>query len=195
MRHPSHHKIQACAEQLHAPRIVRPGRSNFIQQSRSVLASLATAKLSDIEPAAAELGDQDLDGHAPIAAHHAAAFLFSCARATLALRMQRLDRVIESVRRRRTISMQRAPAFDRDRNRELVAIFDRLSPVIFSSRHASHLSSLALIEFLALYDSFPTWIWGVTTAPWYEHSWVQQEGWVFNETLDRVLRFTPVLAI
>jgi hypothetical protein len=158
------------------------------------------------ESAEAELVDDDVGSCVTIRPQHTVAFLFACTRAALALRLWSLEHVIASVRGRKAGSQQRDIAFDRARNSELVAIFNRLSPLVFSQNNnpnnnpnnnqdAGLFSSLALIEFLALHKCFPTWVWGVTTGPSCVHCWVQQDGWVFNGPVEYVLRYTPILAV
>ena len=150
------------------------------------------------ESAEAELVDDDIGNCVAIRPQHVCVFLLACARAALALRLWSLEHIIASVHRRKAISQQRDITFDRAGNSGLVAVFNRLSPLIFSSqdnRDAGLFSSLALIEFLALHKSFPTWVWGVTRGPSCTHCWVQQEGWVFNGAVEYVLRFTPILAV
>lgn len=155
--------------------------------------SLPAAVTAPFECAHADLVDDDIATHVAIGPHHTAAFLFACARASLSLRMQSFHSVIAAVRRRKAAHAQRG--FDCTRDRELVAVFNRLRPLVFSSRHTDSFSSLALIEFLALHGSFPSWVWGVTRQPDATHNWVQREGWVFNGPVEYVLRFTPLFAV
>lgn len=153
-----------------------------------------TAEAAALESAQADLLEDDVRSQVFIRPHHVAAFLFACAKAALKLRVHSLENVIAGVRARKIALAVRDTRFDRARNRELVAVFNRLRPLVFSSRRIDPFSSLALIEFLALHRSFPTWVWGVTGGPECTHNWVQQEGWVFNEPVEYVLRFTPILA-
>lgn len=157
-----------------------------------------TADAAALESAQADLLDDDVRSQVVIRSRHVAAFLFACAKAALKLRVHSLESVICGVRARKIALAARGSLFDRVRNRELVAAFNRLRPLVFSSRRidpfSSLFSSLALIEFLALHGSFPTWVWGATRGPECTHHWVQQEGWVFNEPVEYVLRFTPILA-
>jgi len=154
-----------------------------------------TALTATFESAHADLVDDDVHDAVAIRSRHLAAFLFACATAALQLRLRSLESVIAGVRHRKATLAPRGAPFDRARDRELVAVFNRLRPLVFSSRRIDQFSSLALIEFLALHGSFPTWVWGVTQQPVLTHNWVQQDGWVFNEPVEYVLRFTPILAV
>jgi hypothetical protein len=111
------------------------------------------------------------------------------------LRTRSLEHIVASIRKRKALATRTRPNFDCARNRELVAVFNRLRPLVPQPRDAGLFSSLALIEFLALYKSFPSWVWGITKRPLCIHSWVQQGGWVFNGPVEYVLRFTPILAV
>lgn len=147
------------------------------------------------ESADADLIDEDVSDRICVQLHQTGAFLYACAKAALSLRTRSLERIVESIRRRKALAMQVNPNFDCARNRELVAVFNRLRPLVPSPRDGGLFSSLALIEFLALHKSFPTWVWGVTNRPFCAHIWVQQGGWVFNDPVEYVLRFTPILAV
>ena len=148
-----------------------------------------------IEVAQADLLDDDIRSQCAIRWFHIAAFLYACSRAALALRACSLRHIVAGVGQRKAARAARGATFDCTRDRELVAVFNRLRPVVFSSRRIDLFSSLALIEFLALHGSFPTWVWGVTHMPTSTHSWVQHEGWVFNGPVEYVLRFTPIFAV
>lgn len=143
----------------------------------------------------ADLIDEDVSDRICVQLHQTGAFLFACAKAAFALRARSLQHIVESIRRRKAAALQLNPNFDCARNRELVAVFNRLRPLVPSPRDAGLFSSLALIEFLALHKSFPTWVWGITKRPFGAHIWVQQSGWVFNGPVEYVLRFTPILAV
>jgi len=141
------------------------------------------------------LVDDDFERRVDIRAGHVAAFLFACACAKFWLRWRAFEQVIESARRRRAKSLERGVAFDLDRSRDLVAIFDRLRPFVFTSKDACLFDSLALIEFLALHGIYPAWLLGVQAQPFGAHSWVQHQQFVFNGTVEYVRRFTPILAV
>jgi hypothetical protein len=122
------------------------------------------------------------------------AMLAASVRAALLLRWRPLDRVTERVRRRRqAIAHRHSP--DHCAVEELVSVFEHLRPFFFSARSACLFQSLALIEFLARHDCFPSWIFGVTTSPFAAHCWVQQDGLVFNDTVDHVRRYTPIMVV
>jgi hypothetical protein len=103
---------------------------------------------------------------------------------------QTVDRVIDRKRRRG----QRPEQFNTDRARVLISIFCRLRP--FHNRQFLCLfDSLALLNFLARYEIFPTWVFGVQSEPFAAHCWVQHNDILLNDTLDGVSAYTPLLAV
>ena len=86
-------------------------------------------------------------------------------------------------------------ALDVDRARRLVEAFARYRVFLFSSRNECLFDSLALIEFLARYDIYPDWVFGVQTRPFAAHCWVQHGDIVFNDTVEYVGGFTPIMVV
>lgn len=148
-----------------------------------------------IESVTEPLVEEALEQRISIGYRHLLKFLLACARARMTLRLRSLEHAVASVRRRKARSLRQAPAFDLRKNRELVAIFDRLRPFVFTAKDACLFDSLALIEFLALHDSHPTWVIGVHTHPFSAHSWVQHNEFSFNGPVEFLRRFTPILAV
>lgn len=146
-------------------------------------------------PASAELIDDDLERRPAVRPAHFIAFLFACLRAKLMLRFRRFEAVVSSVRRRKQGTGGLRKAQDLERLRELVSIFNRLRPFVFTSRDACLLDSLSLVEFLFIYGIRVTWLLGVQALPFAAHSWVQHEQLVCNDFVDHVRAFTPVLAV
>jgi hypothetical protein len=103
---------------------------------------------------------------------------------------QAVNRVMDRKRRR----ANRSGPFDIDRARVLVSIFGQLRP-FWNRKYICLFDSLALLNFLAKYDLFPTWAFGVQSEPFAAHCWVQQNEVVLNDTVDRVSLYTPILAV
>jgi hypothetical protein len=168
--------------------------ANYLHSSLLVRDTYSSA-MNVCESADADLIDADINDSISVQLHQTGAFLYACSKAAIALRTRSLEHIVASIRKRKALAKRANPNFDRARNRELVAVFNRLRPVVPLPRDAGIFSSLALIEFLALHKSFPSWVWGITKRPLCVHSWVQQGGWVFNGPVEYVLRFTPILAV
>ncbi len=103
---------------------------------------------------------------------------------------QTVSRVTDRKRRR---ANRRGP-FDIDRARVLVSIFGRLRP-FWDRKYVCLFDSLALLNFLAKFDLFPTWAFGVQSEPFSAHCWIQQNEVLLNDTVDRVSLYTPILAV
>lgn len=141
------------------------------------------------------LVDDDFERRISIRSSHLCKLMLACARAKVALRLCSLEHAVEAVCRRKARALLHGHAFDLRMNRELVAIFDRLRPFVFTAKDACLFDSLALIEFLALHGSYPTWVIGVHTQPFSAHSWVQHDEFSYNGPVEFLRRFTPILAV
>lgn len=85
-------------------------------------------------------------------------------------------------------------SFDFDAAATLVRQFNTLRPW-FPRNYLCLFDSLALLELLARYHLFPSWVFGVHAEPFEAHCWVQQHDVVLNDTLARVERFAPIMAV
>jgi hypothetical protein len=55
--------------------------------------------------------------------------------------------------------------------------------------------SLALVHFLRGFGFHPQWVFGVKLDPFGAHCWVQQDGGLLNDELDRTTLFTPIMVV
>lgn len=74
-------------------------------------------------------------------------------------------------------------------------MFERLRPLVFTSRSQCLLDSLALMRFLSLDGLMPRWVVGVRLAPFAAHSWVQCGPVVLNDQHEFVRQFRPILVV
>jgi Transglutaminase-like superfamily len=122
-------------------------------------------------------------------------FLMSSAFAKFALRTWPFERVIGRVRRRKELAGRGELRTDVERARKLVEAFGRYRIFLFSSKDECLYDSFALIEFLARYDIYPDWVFGVQTRPFVAHCWVQRDEFVFNDSVERVSGYTPIMVV
>lgn len=122
-------------------------------------------------------------------------FLVATTLATVALRHQSFERLIEGAHRRKQRRGASAGRLDVAKAARVVADFETWRPLLFSARDACLLSSLVLIEFLARHDVFPHWVFGVQARPFAAHCWIQHEDILFNDTIEHVRRYTPIMVI
>jgi hypothetical protein len=122
-------------------------------------------------------------------------FFTASAFAKLALRTGRFERVVLRVKRRKELKGPQSRPLDAERARKLVEAFARYRVFLFSSKDECLYDSLALIEFLARYGIYPDWVFGVQTRPFAAHCWVQQGDLVFNDTVEHVTGYTPIMVV
>jgi hypothetical protein len=122
------------------------------------------------------------------------AFLVAVTGALAKRRCLRLERQVRHVERRRAQSLWATEEFDLDELREVAATFFWLRPWGYPAKDQCLLDSLALIDYLAWFGFYPHWVFGVKTAPFAAHCWVQAGPVVLNDHLSRTQEFTPILA-
>jgi len=126
-------------------------------------------------------------------AKHGAAFFSAASSANKWLRTLPLRETVRRVAQ----AAQRSAArdrFDYQKARTTVAAFNRLRP-LYNRAYLCLFDSLALLLFLAKYLLFPRWTFAVQSEPFAAHCWVQEEGVVLNDTVERVQPYTPILSV
>ena len=144
-------------------------------------------------PASEPLLDYEALPTVRVSPGHVCNFFAASTIAAAQLRWNKLERTIARVQRRKA-GRASSMSVDLDRARELVAIFERLRSW-FPRGYLCLYDSLALIEFLARYGMFPSWMFGVRLEPWSAHCWVQEAGFAFNENVEEAAGYTPVMVI
>jgi len=109
------------------------------------------------------------------------------------LKGRTLEDVVEGLARRAR-GHQSAGELDMPQVRRLVGAFVRLRSY-FPRSYLCLFDSLALLEFLAFYEQFPTWVFGVNGNPFAAHCWVQHGSVVLNDTIESVAGYTPIMAV
>jgi hypothetical protein len=118
-------------------------------------------------------------------------FIAACTSAALQLRCRTLIQTINAVQARKT---KCAAPLDLELARELTATFRRLRGFV-PINYVCLYDSLALIEFLAAYRVFPTWVFGVKLEPWAAHCWVQEGRLCFNEDVEEAAGYVPIMTV
>ncbi len=121
-------------------------------------------------------------------------FYIASSTALARLRFTSLESVVSAVRHRKRILNCDNQVENQDVCRALTEKFMRLRP-FFPSTGLCLFNSFALTEFLARYRIYPSWVFGVRTHPWSAHCWVQDDDTVFNDALEHVQTFTPIMKI
>jgi hypothetical protein len=149
----------------------------------------------ELPPPLAELTTGVEVAAAPVGVRSVLAFLAASIFAKFALRCWSFERVIRRVRRRKEVHAAATRPLDMVRARQLVDVFGRLRVFLFSSREECLHDSLALLEFLARHGLFPGWVFAVRARPFAAHCWVQQDGMVFNDTVEHVSAYAPIMVV
>jgi len=121
-------------------------------------------------------------------------FVAASAQAKIILRTWAFERVIRRVRQRKAALGTAAP-LDVERARRLVATFMHHRVFLFSSKNECLYDSLALLEYLARHAIHADWVFGVQTRPFAAHCWVQHGDIVFNDTVEHVGGYTPIMVV
>jgi hypothetical protein len=153
----------------------------------------------DARPTSYPLPTEAIDPDSPVHSRrssgaHAASFFASSVRASRELRRQRFQLTVEAVRARKSRNASRAGPADIERARSLMLVFERLR-LFYPRSYLCLFDSLALIHFLARFDVYPDWVFGVNADPFEAHCWVQAGNVVLNDTLARVSGFTPIMSV
>ncbi|MFT3722209.1 MAG: lasso peptide biosynthesis B2 protein [Hyphomonadaceae bacterium] len=118
--------------------------------------------------------------------------LSACRIAAFRLRRWPIARTIKQVRGRKAhgLRMRLTP----EALAGNVDMFSRIRPW-YPRAYLCLFDSLALLEFLARRGAHPDWIFGVQVQPFAAHCWLQIDGKLLNETLERAGQFTPIMSV
>jgi len=127
-----------------------------------------------------------------IRARDMAAVIISCAIAKWRLSFSSIEHTVNVIHRRRRLYARERPAVTDVRR--LVRIYNQLRPLVPHS-YLCLFDSLALLEFLARHDCYPSLVFAVQLEPWNAHCWVQQGGVSFNESIHKARTYLPLLSV
>jgi hypothetical protein len=122
-------------------------------------------------------------------------FVSAWAFTTLHLRTLPISWIVNHARRRKERKGRPLSPMDIQRAYLLTNIHLTLQPAFYSAKDACLRNSLTLVEFLAKYDIYPQWAFGVRMEPFSAHSWVQYGNVLFTDPIDHVQTFTPIMVI
>lgn len=137
-------------------------------------------------------GDRWLDAPPAIRPTHVLQIVLAIIYATAAVRWLPLSRIVRRARQRK---LQEGRAINSKQLAELMTIYERVRPWLYTRKDACMLHSLAVMEFLAWHGITPDWILGVRTSPFRAHSWLQYGGQAITDSPLKLARLTPLLMI
>jgi len=114
--------------------------------------------------------------------------------ATLNLRLYSIERTVRAVEKRKNARESTALPLNTEDIAELFKVFRALRP-FYPRPYLCLFDSLALVHFLARYNMYPKWVYGVKLEPFGAHCWIQAEGLVVNDIVDNVRNYTPIMSI
>ena len=114
--------------------------------------------------------------------------------AFLRLKYQPLQKTVHQVQRRKMRKSASGVKVDKSRIRLLSKRFLKLRS-LFPSTGLCLFNSYALIEYLAFYNAYPDWKFGVRTRNWEAHCWVEFDGTVLNDPIELVAGFKPIMVV
>lgn len=126
---------------------------------------------------------------------HFKCLLYAFIRANTMLRVFSLNRIVSRVQRRRLEKWHSTSQTSREDVQLLANIYRLLQPICFSRVDACLKDSLVLIEFLASFGVYPSWIFGIKTMPFAAHCWVQHDRIVLNDSVEHVGNFVPLMVV
>lgn len=120
-------------------------------------------------------------------------FYAACIRASYALRALTIEKVVLNTARRKRGRANRRE-FDPESAGTYVAKFRALRP-FYHRPYLCLFDAFALVEFLALFRMQPTWVFGVQAEPFEAHCWVQEAEFAFDDDVDVIQTYTPIMAV
>ena len=119
-------------------------------------------------------------------------FLGACIRTDYRMRHLPLLRIVTLVADRKASASTSNP--DVNRVRTTIESYHSMR-LLYPRSYLCLFDCLSLLELLARRSFYPDWVFGVTTDPFEAHCWLQVGHVVINDTMDRVTRFEPIMAV
>lgn len=73
--------------------------------------------------------------------------------------------------------------------------FHFLTPFFFSTRNECRYRSLSLLRFLTLYGIATDWVFGVRSAPFAAHCWIEHNGVVLNDDAENTRQYKTIMSV
>ena len=146
-----------------------------------------------LDPATKMLIEEEYALSPDITFSHIANFTWACLVAEALLKFH-IRKTVHAVRRLRPTGNRTKDQSEFSEAKDVVRIFKKLRmwhPRNFLCRF----DSLLLLQFLARYEIYPHWVYGVQLEPWSAHCWVQHNGILFDDELERVSEYKPIMVI
>jgi hypothetical protein len=133
--------------------------------------------------------EDEIENHQAITVCHLINFMYACSKAAFEVRFGSLQSLALTVTENRTRTAKADIAPGSQAVLELVDIFSRLRPFVFTARNHCLFHSLALLTFLSRYMIVPQWVIGVKLNPWAAHSWLESGDKVLDSTPEKISQY------
>lgn len=137
--------------------------------------------------------EDEIEEHKAINISHVVNFIYACVKAAFAVHFGSLQRLALTVTANRTRAAEADILPGSQAVLELVDIFSRIRPFIFTARNHCLFHSLALLAFLSRYRIVPLWVIGVKLNPWGAHSWLESGDKVLDSTPEKISEYALIL--
>jgi hypothetical protein len=151
---------------------------------------------AESECPACERATGNLETNAPVT-HSVSSitrFFFACVKIDWQLRRKQLSRILARIERRRLRARSSASIHNVPQSSKLMAAFKDLRS-LYPRPYLCLFDSLALLEFLASYRSFPRIVFGIVADPFEAHCWLQEGNVLLNDDLERVGKYKAILSV
>lgn len=125
---------------------------------------------------------------------HCLVFAQACVVARIRLLLG-MGGVIRTVAKRKARASHTWTAHDLQRANQLTHMFYYMRPFVFTGANKCLFDSFALANFLARFELYPQWVFAVSTMPFSAHCWLQQGDTLFNDSIERVECYTPLMVL
>lgn len=121
-------------------------------------------------------------------------FFLACVKIDWQLRRKQLSRILAKIERRRLRASSSVDIQNVIHASKLMAAFKDLRS-LYPRPYLCLFDSLALLEFLASYRSFPRIVFGIVADPFQAHCWLQEGDVLLNDDLERVGKYKPIVSV
>lgn len=137
-------------------------------------------------------------GEAPkIRPRHVLNFFKALIIVKLMLRFASMERIVTRVKRRRQRYHKALYGAEQglERINEMVEIYKILKPLFVTVKDNCLFDAFFLIEFLACYRIYPSWVFGVRLHEFYAHCWVQDGNMIYDDFITNTCNSQPIMSV
>lgn len=148
----------------------------------------------DVQPAACAVGIGAEYDCAP-RFNHVLVALTACVGAHIDLHLRGIGATVVRLIAEKQRPTRSKASTDPSELRRLLGVFRVIRPFLYAKKDRCLFHGLVVYRFLRHYGFSPTWVIGVSTAPFCAHCWVQDGERVLDDSPEQTLEFTPIAAI